>query len=225
MSGRLSGRRTARDDAAAGQDEPVAAPFLNPQDPPRAGDRISERDLLLAIATVNYRDAVPHILDAIVPEQGPLAVESGCFIRGGRFQRRSFRRDRREGIGRTWAREGGSLLQLAEPCRKTGNFRGRRGRDGDLLLQFVEPRDDIGGFRGRRGRQGGFCLQLVEPRRDVCKSRGGILVALAELVQTRSVLALDPVEPDAQLCERGAEVGCRGPRPLARALAGDRRQV
>jgi hypothetical protein len=122
----LLGRRTARNDAAACQDEPVAAPFLNSQDAPRPRDRISRRYLLRTIATVNHRDAVPYILDAIVSEQGPRAVGSGCFIRGGRFRpchnRRLFRRCRREGIGRTCAWGGGSLLQLVEPCRETGNF-------------------------------------------------------------------------------------------------------
>ena len=47
--------------------------------------------------------------------------------------------------------------------------------------------------------------------------------ALAELIQTCSVLVLDLVEPDRQLCERGAEVAHRGPLLLARALARDRR--
>ena len=46
--------------------------------------------------------------------------------------------------------------------------------------------------------------------------------ALAELIQTCSVLVLDLVEPDRQLCERGAEVAGRGPLLLARALAPDR---
>ena len=119
-------RRTVRNDAAACQDEPIAASFLNSQDAPRPGDRISGRYLLRTIATVNHRDAIPYILDAIVSEQGPRVLGSGCFIRGGRFRpcqrRRLFRRGRREGIGRSCAREGGSLLQLVEPCRETGNF-------------------------------------------------------------------------------------------------------
>jgi hypothetical protein len=122
----LLGRRTARNDAAACQDEPVAAPFLNSQDAPRPRDRISGRYLLRTRATVNQRDAVPYILDAIVSEQGPRVVGSGCFIRGGRFRprhkRRLFRRGRRERIGRTCARDGGFLLQLVEPCRETSNF-------------------------------------------------------------------------------------------------------
>jgi hypothetical protein len=71
---------------------------------------------LRTIATVNHRDAVPCILDAIVSEQGPRLVGSGCFIRGGRFRpchkRRLFRRGRRERIGRTCACDGGSLLNL-----------------------------------------------------------------------------------------------------------------
>jgi hypothetical protein len=71
---------------AACQDEPIAAPFLNSQDAPRPRDRISGRYLLGTIATVNHRDAVPYILDAIVSEQGPRVVGSGCFIRGGRFR-------------------------------------------------------------------------------------------------------------------------------------------
>ena len=37
-----------------------------------------------------------------------------------------------------------------------------------------------------------------------------------------SVLVLDLVEPDRQLCERGAAVAHRGPLLLARALARDR---
>ena len=122
----LLGRRTARNDAAACQDEPIAAPFLNSQDAPRPRDRISGRYLLRTIATVNHGDAVPCILDAIVSEQGPRVVGSGCFNRGGRIRpchkRRLFRRGRREGIGRTCARGGGSLLQLVEPCRETSNF-------------------------------------------------------------------------------------------------------
>src|ERR1700729_1565135 len=135
-------RRTARNDAAACQDEPIAAPFLNSQDAPRPRDRISGRYLLRTIATVNHGDAVPCILDAIVSEQGPRVVGSGCFIRGGKIRpchkRRLFRRGRWEGIGRTCARGGGSLLQLVEPCRETSKFRGRRSRDGDSLLQFIE---------------------------------------------------------------------------------------
>jgi hypothetical protein len=119
-------RRTARNDAAACQDEPIAAPLLNSQDAPRPRDSISGRYLLRARATVNQRDAVAYILYAIVPEQGPRVVGSGCFIRGGRFRRRHkrrlFRRARRAGIGRTSARDGGSLLQLVEPCRETSNF-------------------------------------------------------------------------------------------------------
>ena len=122
----LLGRRTARNDAAACQDEPIAAPFLNSQDAPRPRDKISGRYLLRTIATVNHRDAVPCILDAIVSEQGPRVVGSGYFVRGGRVhpchKRRLFRRGRREGIGRTCARDGGSLLQLVEPCRETSNF-------------------------------------------------------------------------------------------------------
>ena len=47
--------------------------------------------------------------------------------------------------------------------------------------------------------------------------------ALAELIQTCSVLVLDLVEPDRQPCERGVEVAHRGPLLLARALARDRR--
>ena len=61
----LLGRRTARNDAAACQDEPIVALFFNSQDAPRATDRISGRDLLRTIAIVNHRDAVPHTLDAI----------------------------------------------------------------------------------------------------------------------------------------------------------------
>ena len=38
----LLGRRTARDDAAACQDEPIAAPFLNSQDAPCPRDKIFE---------------------------------------------------------------------------------------------------------------------------------------------------------------------------------------
>jgi hypothetical protein len=72
----LLGRRTARNDAPACQDEPIAAPFLNSQDTPRPGDRISGRYLLRTIATVNHRDAVPYSLDAIVSEQGPRVVGS-----------------------------------------------------------------------------------------------------------------------------------------------------
>ena len=120
------GRRTVRNDAAACHDEPIAASFLNSQDAPRPRDRISGRYLLRTIATVNHRDAIPYILDAIVSEQEPRVLGSGCFIRDGRFRpchrRRLFRRGRREGIGRSCAREGGSLLQLVEPCRETGNF-------------------------------------------------------------------------------------------------------
>ena len=41
--------------------------------------------------------------------------------------------------------------------------------------------------------------------------------ALAELIQTCSVLVPDLFEPDTQLCERGA-VAYRGPLLLARAL-------
>jgi hypothetical protein len=122
----LLGRRSARNDAAACLDEPIAAPFLNSQDAPCPRDKISGRYLLLTRATVNHRDAVPCILDGIVSEQGPRVVGSGRFIRSGRFRpchkRRLFRRGRREGIGRTCARGGGSLLQLVEPCRETGNF-------------------------------------------------------------------------------------------------------
>jgi hypothetical protein len=122
----LLGRRTARNDAAACQDEPIAAPFVNSQDAPRPRDKISGRYLLRTRATVNDRDAVPCILDAIVSEQGPRVVGSRCFIRGGRFRprhkRRLFRRGRWEGIGRTCARDGGSLLQPVEPCRETSNF-------------------------------------------------------------------------------------------------------
>jgi len=122
----LLGRRTARNDAAACQDDPIAAPFLNSQDAPCPRDKISGRYLLRTRATVNHRDAVPCILDAIVSEQGPRVVGSGCFIRGGRFRpchkRRLFRRGRWEGIGRTCARDGGSLLQLVESCRETSNF-------------------------------------------------------------------------------------------------------
>src|SRR3984885_12279306 len=65
----LLGRRTARNDAAACQDEPIAAPFLNSQDAPRPRDRISGRYLLQTMATVNHGDAVPCILDAVVSEQ------------------------------------------------------------------------------------------------------------------------------------------------------------
>ena len=79
----LLGRRTARDDAAACQDEPIAAPFLNSQDAPCPRDKISGRYLLRTRATVNHRDAVPWILDAIVSEQRPRVVGFGCFIRGG----------------------------------------------------------------------------------------------------------------------------------------------
>ena len=97
----LLGRRTARNDAAACQDEPIAALFLNSQDAPRPRDRISGRYLLRTRPTVNHRDAVPCILDAIVSEQGPRVVGSGGFIRSGRFRpchkRRLFRRGRREG--------------------------------------------------------------------------------------------------------------------------------
>ena len=122
----LLGRRTARNDAAACQDEPIVALFFNSQDAPRARDRISGRDLLRTIATVNHRDAVPHTLDAIVSEHGPRVGGSGCFIRGGRFcprhKRQLSRRGRREGIGGTCTRGGGSLLQLVEPCRETSNF-------------------------------------------------------------------------------------------------------
>jgi hypothetical protein len=122
----LLGRRSARNDAAACLDEPIAAPFLNSQDAPCPRDKISGRYLLLTRATVNHRDAVPCILDGIVSEQGPRVVGSGRFIRSGSFRpchkRRLFRRGRREGIGRTCARGGGSLLQLVEPCRETGNF-------------------------------------------------------------------------------------------------------
>src|SRR6202041_2455631 len=146
----LLGRRTACNDAAACQDEPIAAPFLNSQDAPCPRDKISGRYLLRTRATVNHRDAVPCILDAIVWEQGPRVVGSGCLIRGGRLRpchkRRLFRRGRWEGIGRTCARGGGSLLQLVEPCRETGNFRGRRSRDGGSLLQLIEPSHDIGRF-------------------------------------------------------------------------------
>ena len=120
------GCRTVRNDAAACHDEPIAASFLNSQDAPRPRDRISERYLLRTIATVNHRDAIPDILDAIVSEQGPRVLGSGCFIRGGRFpprhKRRLVRRGRREEIDRSCAREGGSLLQLVEPCRETSNF-------------------------------------------------------------------------------------------------------
>ena len=122
----LLGRRTAPNDASACQDEPIAAPFLNSQDAPRPGDRISRRYLLQTRATVNHGDAVPCILDGIVSEQGPRVVGSGRFIRGGRFRpchkRRVFRRGGRERIGRTCARDGSSLLQLIEPCRETSNF-------------------------------------------------------------------------------------------------------
>ena len=122
----LLGRRTARNDAAACQDEPIVALFFNSQDAPRARDRISGRDLLRTIATVNYRYAVPHTLDAIVSEHGPRVGGSGCFIRGGRFcprhKRQLSRRGRRKGIGGTYTRDGGSLLQLVEPCRETSNF-------------------------------------------------------------------------------------------------------
>src|ERR1700722_14648524 len=122
----LLGRRTARYDAAACEDEPIAAPFLNSQDAPCPRDKISGRYLLRTRATVNHRDAVPGILDAIVSEQRPRVVGSGCFIRGGRVRpchkRRLFRRGRREGIGRTCACDGGSLLQLVDPCRETSNF-------------------------------------------------------------------------------------------------------
>ena len=119
-------RRTARNDAAACQDEPIAAPFLNSQDAPRPRDRISGRYLLRTIATVNHGDAIPCILDAIASEQRPRVVGSGCFIRGGKIRRchkrRLFRRGRCEGIGRTCARGGSSLLQLVEPSRETCNF-------------------------------------------------------------------------------------------------------
>jgi hypothetical protein len=122
----LLGRRTARNDAAACQDEPIVALFFNSQDAPRARDRISGRDLLRTIATVNHRYAVPYTLDAIVSEHGPRVGGSGCFIRGGRFRprhkRQLSRRGRREGIGGTCTRDGGSLLQLVEPCRETSNF-------------------------------------------------------------------------------------------------------
>jgi hypothetical protein len=119
-------RRTARNDAAACQDEPIVALFFNSQDAPRARDRISGRDLLRTIATVNHRDAVPHTLDAIVSEHGPRVGGSGCFIRGGRFcprhKRQLSRRGRRKGIGGICTCDCGSLLQLVEPCRETSNF-------------------------------------------------------------------------------------------------------
>ncbi len=146
----LLGRRTACNDAAARQDEPIATPFLNSQDAPRPRDKISGRYLLRTRATVNHGYAVPCILDAIVSEQAARVVGSGSFIRGGRVRpchkRRLFRRGRREGIRRTCAGDGSSLLQLVKSCRQTGNFRGRRSRDGDPLLQFIEPRHDIGRF-------------------------------------------------------------------------------
>ena len=98
----LLGRRTARNDAAACQDEPIAAPFLNSQDAPRPRDKISGRYLLRTRATLNHRDVLPCILDAIVSEQGPRVVGSGCFIRGGSFRpchkRRLFRRGRGRGL-------------------------------------------------------------------------------------------------------------------------------
>src|SRR5580693_2008920 len=82
----LLGRRTARNDAAACQDEPIAAPFLNSQDAPCPRDKISGRYLLRTRATVNHRDAVACILDGIVSEQGPRVVGSGRFIRRGRLR-------------------------------------------------------------------------------------------------------------------------------------------
>ena len=47
------------------------------------GIESSGRYLLRTVVTVNHRDAVPYILDAIVWEQGPWVVGSGCFHSGG----------------------------------------------------------------------------------------------------------------------------------------------
>ncbi len=172
----LVARRTARNDAAACHDEPIAAPSLNSQYAPRPRDKISGRYVLRAIATVNHRNAVPYIFDAIASEQGPRVVGSSYLVRGGRFRscrkRRWVRRGGREGLGRTCGRDGGSLLQLIEPRREASKFGGRRRRDGDFLLNFVEPRHDIGKFSGRRRRRGGFFSSLSSCRNIGQSGRG-----------------------------------------------------
>src|SRR5208337_1039288 len=223
------GRRTARNDAAACHDDPVAAPSLNSQYTPSSWDNVSGRYLLRAVATVNHRNTTLYILDAVISEQRPRVVGLGDLIRGGRFRsrrkRRSFRRGGRDGRGRTYGRNSGSLLQPVEPRRDVSKFRGRRSRDGDILLQFIEPRHDIGKFGGRRSRHGGFLLQFIEPPGNIGKFGGGIRVdALVELIQTRSVLVLDLVKPDHHLRERRAEIARRGALLLAPALARDRLQ-
>ena len=224
----LLGRRTACNDSAACQDEPIAAPFLNSQDAPCPRDKIPGPYLLRTRATLNHRDAVSCILDAIVSEQGPRVVGSGCFIRGGRFRpchkRRLFRRGRREGIGRTCDRDGGSLLQLVEPCRETSNFWGRRSRDGDCFSNLsslaTTSADSETGVAGKAA----FFSSLSSLAAISANLEVEFLVdALAELIQTCSVLVLDLVEPVCQLCERGAGVARRGLPLFARALARDRR--
>ena len=67
-------------------------------------------------------------------------------------------------------------------------------RGHDPLLQLIEPRRDIGKFGGG-GRRCAFLLQFIEPCRNIGKSGGKVLVeALAELIQTRSVVVLDLIE-------------------------------
>ena len=73
----LIGRRTASNDAEACEDDPIVALSFNSQYASRARDKITRRDLLRTIATVDDCDAVPYILDAIILEQRARAIRSG----------------------------------------------------------------------------------------------------------------------------------------------------
>ena len=58
------GRRTVRDDAEAGHDDPIAALSLNSQYASCAGNHVSGRDLLRTMAAANQRNTEPYVLDA-----------------------------------------------------------------------------------------------------------------------------------------------------------------
>ena len=126
------------------------------------------------------------------------------------------RRDRSDGRGRgrSGGERGGFLFEPVEPRREVGFL--RRG----AAATFFSSRSSRAARSARspRGRDGSgrrcdFLFERIEPRREIGELRGKVRISpLAERVQTRMRLALQPVEPIGRpLCDRRAGVAGRGP--------------
>ena len=247
----LIGPRTARNDAERCHDDPIAALSLNSQYAPRPGDHVTRRDLLRTMAGANQRNAESYILDAIISEQRLCAVRPGSLGRGREaplWPKASIVSASRVEAAWSNLRPGqrpSSLPYRASPrpqaeasrgqrlsfpaCRASSRSRqiARRTRPqaGSALLQLVEPGRHVGKLGSGRSRRGGLLLQFIQPRRNIGKPGGGTFVdAVGELIQTRSVLVLDLVQPRRRLCERCAEVVQLGAFLLPFLCAGDRFQ-